>query len=103
MSSQNSKAAGDFHHAALTRLDRMIELMEALVAQKEIKPTKDERVTQAMIAIKNGATSMNQVAKELGVARSTVQRSPEIRRALETLIQDRRGDNNETEDFRWQD
>lgn len=83
-------------------MDRMVALLESLEEQQQQKPESADdaqRAADAMVALKNGANSFADIARTLGISRSTAQRSPGIRRAYETVFPDRRQGKDETEDF----
>jgi len=70
--------------------DRIANAMECGGSQKRSeKPSKDERVLKAIMAIAKGASSFQEIADELGVSRCTVSRDPGFRRAMEENVRDR--------------
>jgi DNA invertase Pin-like site-specific DNA recombinase len=70
---------------------------------KKEKPSKDERVVKAIMAIAKGASSFQEIADELGVSRCTVSRDPGIRRAMDANVRDRRPEDRESsDDFRFE-
>ncbi|GAB5444841.1 MAG: hypothetical protein Fues2KO_51900 [Fuerstiella sp.] len=89
---------------ALRLLERIAVAVEALAGvQEEPKKrltTDEERGALAIVAVAKGATTLTEVARELGISRSTASRNPAVRRALETTIRDRRGGEAE-EDYQW--
>lgn len=88
-------------------MDRIVALLESLEEQRQLQrsePVDDaQRAADAMVALKRGANSFADIARALGISRSTAQRSLGIRRAYETVFPDRKHGKDETEDFRWQD
>lgn len=100
MSSKN-----DVNHKILNRMDRIVALLEDFAALKQSQSKRvtsdDERAAIAVIAVAKGANSFAAIAKELEVSESTARRNAGVRRALESVVTDRRGDQGEAEDFRW--
>jgi DNA-binding NarL/FixJ family response regulator len=71
-------------------------------SKRSSKPSKDERVALAVVAIAKGASSFQEIADQLGVSRGTVSNDPGIRRAMESAVRDRRPESKEAaEDYRW--
>lgn len=103
----------DFNEAALALLKRIARNTERIASAMEqqsgnpkrsSKPSKDERVALAVVAIAKGASSFQEIADQLGVSRGTVSNDPGIRRAMEMHIRDRRPESKEAaQDFYWND
>ena len=101
----------DFNQAALALLKRIARNTERMAVALEqqsgkparsAKPSKDERVALAVVAIAKGATSYQEIADQLGVSRGTISNDPTIRRAMESEIRDRRPQSKEAaQDFYW--
>jgi len=82
--------------------DRIAEHLECGGTSKKEKPSKDERVLKAIMAIAKGASSFQEIADELGVSRCTVSRDPGIRRAMEANVRDRSVSRESADDFRFE-
>lgn len=82
--------------------DRIAERLECDGTTKKEKPSKDERVLKAIMAIAKGASSFQEIADELGVSRCTVSRDPGIRRAMEANVRDRSVNRESADDFRFE-
>lgn len=82
--------------------DRIAERLECGGTSKKEKPSKDERVLKAIMAIAKGASSFQEIADELGVSRCTVSRDPGIRRAMEANVRDRSVSRESADDFRFE-
>lgn len=101
----------DFNEAALALLKRIARNTERVAVALErqngkptrsAKPSKEERVALAVVAIAKGATSFQEIADQLGVSRGTVSNDPVIRRAMEMHVRDRRPESKEAaQDFYW--
>lgn len=101
----------DFNQAALALLKRLVRNTERIASaieqqsgnpKRSSKPSKDERVALAVVAIAKGATSFQEIADQLGVSRGTVSNDPGIRRAMEMHVRDRRPESKEAaQDFYW--
>lgn len=101
----------DFNEAALALLKRLVRNTERIASAMEqqsgnskrsSKPSKDERVALAVVAIAKGASSFQEIADQLGVSRGTISNDPTIRRAMESEIRDRRPQSKEAaQDFYW--
>lgn len=89
----------------VTLLERILSELEQVNAQKrspKSKHTDDERAALAVVAIAKGASNLTEVASELRISRATAGRNPGVRRALETMVRDRKAvDSESAEDFRW--
>jgi DNA-binding NarL/FixJ family response regulator len=84
--------------------DRIASAMEQQSgnSKRSSKPSKDERVALAVVAIAKGASSFQEIADQLGVSRGTISNDPVIRRAMESEIRDRRPASKEcADDFYW--
>jgi CRP-like cAMP-binding protein len=83
--------------------DRIANAMECgRKTSKPAKPSEDQRVALAVVAIARGASTFQEIADELGVSRGTVSKNPGIRRAMESAVRDRRPESREAaEDYRW--
>ncbi len=83
--------------------DRIANAMECgRKRNRKEKPTEDQRVALAVVAIARGASTYQEIADELGVSRGTVSKNPGIRRAMESAVRDRRPESKEAaEDYRW--
>jgi len=83
--------------------DRIANAMECgRNANRSAKPSEDQRVALAVVAIARGASTYQEIADELGVSRGTVSKNPGIRRAMESAVRDRRPESKEAaEDYRW--
>lgn len=99
----------DFNEAAIALLkriarntERIVERLECGGRTKKEKPSKDERVLKAIMAIAKGASSFQEIADELGVSRCTVSRDPGIRRAMEANVRDRSVSRESADDFRFE-
>lgn len=99
----------DFNQTALALLkriarntERIASAMECGGTSKKEKPSKDERVLKAIMAIAKGASSFQEIADELGVSRCTVSRDPGIRRAMEANVRDRSVNRESADDFRFE-
>lgn len=99
----------DFNEAALALLKRLVRNTERIASamecggtSKKEKPSKDERVLKAIVAIAKGASSFQEIADELGVSRCTVSRDPGIRRAMEANVRDRSVNRESADDFRFE-
>ena len=88
----------------LTTLTRIADALESIAAApaKKQRTTQQERAALAFVAIQNGARNFTEVGRELGISRATAARNPGIRRALETLVTDRRVSKAEGDDLQWQ-
>lgn len=82
--------------------DRIAEHLECGGTGKKEKPSKEERVLKAIMAIAKGASSFQEIADELGVSRCTVSRDPGIRRAMEANVRDRSVNRESADDFRFE-
>jgi len=83
--------------------DRIASAMECTRnTNRSAKPSEDQRVALAVVAIARGASTYQEIADELGVSRGTVSKNPGIRRAMESAVRDRRPESKEAaEDYCW--
>lgn len=87
----------------LTRIATALEQIAPAKKRRDGKAMNDERVAAAVIAISRGANTFQEVAKAIGVSRSTVSRNHGIRRAMETALRDRSPASREAADeHRWE-
>lgn len=86
-------------------LTQIAQTLERVVPPKKPKNTAkcdDERVALAVVAISRGASTFEEVAKAIGVSRSTASRNPGIQRAMKAAIRDRTPTSREAaEEYQW--
>jgi predicted transcriptional regulator len=74
----------------LRRITIAVEKLANIERPKKRINIDDERAALAVVAIAKGAQSFAEIARELGISRATASRNPGIRRALDSVVVDRR-------------
>lgn len=83
--------------------ERIAEAMECgRKTKRPAKPSEDQRVALAVVAIARGASSFQEIADELGVSRCTISRNEGIRRAMDAAVRDRSVCRESAEEFRYE-